>query len=101
MIRNKDEEKEIDLPSEDDENVGDGAPTKKREKRRKSKEERIAERKVVFWTLVIVVAITIGFWLVPRVRSIFDGEPVSIGGEKPIETKIKDKEDNNYVEITL
>ena len=92
---------DIEIPSEDDENVGDGVP--KRKKRKKSKEERAAERKVVFWTLIIILAITVGFWLVPRIGSVLRGEPMIIETEnknqtKPIPEKSKSK---NYVEITL
>jgi len=105
MMKNKEEETDIDIPSGDDENVGDGSSIKKREKRRKSKEERIAERKVIFWTLLIIVAITFGFWFVPRVRSIINGEPISTGQDKEKDNKskidVKNKQDNNYVEITL
>lgn len=63
------EELEIDLPNEEDENVGDGAPKIKKEKRKKSKEEKQRERQVVFWTLVIVMVITFLFWLVPVIRN--------------------------------
>jgi hypothetical protein len=103
MARAEDEEKDIEIPSDEDENFGEGAPRKKREKRRKSKEERMAERRVIFWTLVIVLLITLGFWLVPRVGDLISGKPVEIktdsndknvpGVDKPAKT--------NYKEITL
>ena len=75
MARNEDEEKDIEIPGEEDENVGEEAPKKKKEKRRKSKEEKIAERRVIFWTMLIIVVVTLGFWLVPKVGGIFKGEP--------------------------
>ena len=67
------------------------------------KEERIAERRVVFWTLVVVLVITLGFWLVPKIGSILKGEPVWLETEKINETKpsVEKINSNNYVEITL
>ena len=63
------EEQIIDLPGDDDENVGNGVPKKKKEKKIKSKIERQAERKVVFWTLLIVLIVTLLFWLIPVIKS--------------------------------
>ncbi len=101
MTKIKEQDMDIEIPSEDDENVGDGVPKKK--KRKKSKEERAAERKVVFWSLIIILVITIGFWLAPKIGSILRGEPMIIETEnkdqaKPTPEKSKSK---NYVEITL
>lgn len=103
MARNEDEEKDIEIPSDEDENVGDGQPRKKREKRRKSKEEKIAERRVIFWTLLVILAITFGFWLMPRVGSIFRGEPILLENENKSQVKPapEKSESKNYVEITL
>ena len=99
----REEEKDIEIPGEDDENVGEGAPKKKREKRKKSKEERAAERKVVFWTLVVVLLITLGFWLMPTIRGWFSGEQVKIPSVNKTETKPEETkpENKNYMEITL
>ncbi len=101
MRRIEEEEKDIEIPSEEDENVGGDAPKKK--KRRKSREERIAERKVVFWTLLIVLIITVGFWLVPKIGSIFRGEPIVVDTENKNQTKPtqEKKENSKYMEITL
>lgn len=105
MSRNDDEEKDIELPGDDDENVGDGSPKKKREKKRKSKEERIAERKVIFWTLIIILTITLGFWLMPRIGSFFRSEPEIIeNSEKKQDEKNQAPEkskNEKYIEITL
>lgn len=101
MRRIDEEENDIDIPNEDDENVGEEAPKKK--KRKKSREERIAERKVVFWTLLIVLIITIGFWLVPIIGGIFRGEPkeVEINSSSEMKTTPEKKENSKYMEITL
>lgn len=103
MAKIEEEEKDIEIPTEEDENVGDGMP-KKKAKRKKSKEERVAERRVIFWTLLVVMVITLGFWLAPKIKGIFRGEPVEMkiddGREKtPGENKTEEKK--NYVEITL
>ena len=102
MAKIEEEEKDIEIPNEDDENVGECAP-KKKAKRKKSKEERIAERRVIFWTLVVILLVTVSFWLTPIVKSIFRGEPVEMelddGRQKaPVENKT---ERTNYTEITL
>ena len=101
MRRIDEEENDIEIPNEDDENVGDEAPKKK--KRKKSREERIAERKVIFWTLLIVLIVTVGFWLVPIVGNIFQGEPVEveINNSSEMKTPQEKKENSKYVEITL
>lgn len=94
----KDLEDELELPSDEDENVGDGVP-KKKIKRKKSKEERAAERKVVFWTLIIVLGATVGFWLWPKVRDFSLGVPVF-----KIESPMEDNPSSgwkNYVEYKL
>lgn len=72
-----DEERVLELPGEDDENVGDGVP-KKKVKRKKSKEERAADRRVVFWTLLIVIGITLSFWLWPKIQSLRSGVNIDI-----------------------
>lgn len=101
MARNEDED--IEIPSGEDENVGDGSPKVKRERRRKSKEERVVERRVIFWTLLVILIITLGFWLVPRIGSIFRGEPIIIENENKDQAKpaIEKPASKNYVEITL
>lgn len=62
------EELDIELPGEEDENVGDGIPKKKKEKKKKSKEERRAERRVIFWTFLIIIVVTVLFWLIPSIQ---------------------------------
>ena len=102
-LENIDEEREIDIPGDADENVGEGAP-KKKAKRKKSKEERAAERKIVFWTLLIVVLVTLIFWFIPVIGKIKMGLPVFEQKEKGVMQEIKTPEKNeskNYVEITL
>jgi len=103
MARNEDEEKNIEIPGEDDENVGDESPKVKRERRRKSKEERVVERRVIFWTLLVILVITLGFWLVPKIGGILKGEPVIMENENKDQAKpaIEKPASKNYVEITL
>lgn len=36
---------------------------KRKEKKRKSKEEKTRDRKVVFWVMLIVILVTVGFWM--------------------------------------
>lgn len=62
------DDKDFDLPGDDDENVGDGAPKKRKEKRKKTSEERLAERKTIFWTLLVVLIVTLLFWLIPVMK---------------------------------
>lgn len=97
------EDEEVEVPGESDENVGDEGTVRKREKKRKSKEERIAERRVVFWTLLIVLVITLGFWLAPKIGSLMRGEPVFIETENKSDLKpsVEKQEKKNYMEITL
>lgn len=101
MAKINDEELDIEIPGEDDENVGEGTPKKK--KRKKSKEERIAERKVVFWSLLIILLITIGFWMMPKIKSFFKGESIPFEESKKnqVNPKQEKTESKNYVEITL
>jgi len=100
MARNEDED--IEIPSENDENVGNGSPVKKRDKRKRSKEDRVAERKVVFWTLIIILMITLGFWLAPKIGGILKGEPVNIeNGNNQAKPAIEKPENKNYREIIL
>lgn len=100
---NTEEEKDIEIPGEEDENVGSEVPPKKKEKRRKTKEEKIAERKVIFWTFLVILAISIFFWLMPQVKLILQGKWPEIKTEKEeIEKTTKPKGVNkNYVEIVL
>lgn len=107
MARTKDEENDIEIPSDGDENLGGEELIKKRQKKRKSKEEIKAERKVIFWTLLVIIIITLGFWLMPKIGSWMNGEPLkfdfpidrnSENGEKPQPTKTEKK---NYIEVTL
>ena len=86
------------MPGDEDENVGN--LPKKKVKRKKSKEEREADRKVVFWTLLIVLFITIFFWLWPKIKSIKLGLPSFDQGVVEEDGKPK-KEWKNYVEYSL
>mgnify|MGYP001233828154 CR=1 FL=1 len=103
MAKIDEEEKDIEIPGEEDENVGDEEPKKKKEKKRKSKEERLAERKTVFWTLLVVIAITLGFWLFPKIKGILNGGLPKNEPSEKIETEKTEQKSGpkNYVEITL
>lgn len=89
---------ELELPMDEDENVGDGVPKKKRVKRKKTKEERSAERKVVFWVFFIIVGTTMGFWLWPKLKGFTNGFPTNSSDSKIEETESRWK---NYVEYKL
>jgi len=93
----KDLDAELELPMDEDENVGDGLG-KKRSRRKRSKEERVAERRVVFWTFLIIVGATIFFWLWPRLRGEKMITPSSGGSQKIDSPKSGWK---NYVEYKL
>jgi len=93
----EDEEKDIEIPGDDDENVGAGTPKKKKEKKKKSKEQRIKERKSVFWTLMILVIITLVFWLMPRIIE-FKSGIVNSNSDNSIKMKMPKIEWKNYVE---
>lgn len=101
MAKIDEDEKDIEIPNETDENVGDGVIKKK--KRKKTKEERIAERKVIFWTFLVIIFITLGFWLMPKISSLIKGEPVVFESneKEKIKPSIEKPEKKNYVEITL
>jgi len=101
MTKNLDEEKDIRIPDEDDENVGTDVPKKK--KRHKSKEERVTERKVIFWTMIAILIVTLGFWLVPKMGQMFQGNWSKFEKKSDVETQQKEqkKEVKNYVEIIL
>jgi len=94
----KDVDAVLELPMEEDENIGDGAP-KKRLKRKKTKEERAAERKVIFWTFFIIFGTTIFFWLWPKLEGIKFGLP-SFSSPKQDSGNPKN-EWKNYVEYKL
>lgn len=105
-----DEDNDIEIPGDGDENVGDGSVVKKKVKRRKSKEERVAERKVVFWTLIVVLVATLGFWIVPKIGDLFQNgwkrnEPSEVimesSSKKTDEKTEKESGRKNYVEIIL
>lgn len=72
-----DEERLLEVPADEDENVGDGVP-KKKIKRKKSKEEREADRKVVLWTLIVVLGVTMFFWLWPKIQGWRNGVNVDL-----------------------
>lgn len=107
MPRTNDEENDVEIPSDEDENLEGGQPTKKKQKKRKSKEELKAERKVIFWTFIVILIITFGFWIAPKVGSWMNGQPLNFdfkidsngkNGEKPLPTKTEKK---NYIEVVL
>ena len=98
MINMNDEERLLEVPQDEDENTEE-VPGKNRVKRKKSKEERMADRKIVFWTLLIVLGITMFFWIWPKLKEIKFGLPgfkigVPKGGMPKPEWK-------NYVEYKL
>ncbi len=98
----KDTERTIDVPTEDDENVGD--LPKKKIKKKKTKEERDADRKAVFWTLLVVLAITLFFWIWPKMKDFEFGFPGFGGnsfGEEMLETDEPKTEIKNYIEYKL
>jgi len=91
-----DDERLLEVPSDEDENVGD-APEKRKLKRRKSKEERAADRKVVFWTLLIILGVTGFFWMWPKMKQFqFEWPKFKIGFPE-----ISKPEWKNYVEYKL
>lgn len=100
-ISMKDLDTELELPMDEDENTGDGAP-KKRVKRKKTKEERAVERKIVFWTFILIVGVTIFFWLWPKVRDVKFGLP-SINSSTPNSPDVEMPKSGwkNYVEYKL
>lgn len=107
MPRTDDEERDVEIPSDDDENLNGEQPAKKKQKKRKSKEELKAERKVIFWTFIVILFITFGFWLMPKVSSWMNGQPFDFdfkidkngrNEEKPLPTKTEKK---NYIEVVL
>jgi hypothetical protein len=95
------EEFNIDLPGDDDENIGEGSPKKKKEKKRKSSEERKAERRVVFLTLIVVTVVTFAFWLIPIIKTgTFEFPAIEIG--KPdIKVNLPNPEWKGYMEYEL
>ena len=103
----KDNERTLEVPTDDDENVGD--IPKKKIKKKKTKEEREADRKVVFWTLLVVLLVTMFFWLLPKIKDFKLGWPSFKTGEEdsvddvPIEdgSRKPDKELRNYIEYKL
>lgn len=90
---------DIEIPGDDDENVGDGVPKKKKEKRGKTKEEKRAERKVVGLTLLFMVLVTLVFWLWPIIRE-GKWKSFQIKLTKPTVTMPK-PEWKNYIEYKL
>ncbi|HOX96512.1 MAG TPA: hypothetical protein PLI45_03985 [Candidatus Woesebacteria bacterium] len=100
----EDEEKDIEIPSDEDENVGEDGLIKKKHKRKKTKEEKIAERKTIFWTLLIILVATLIFWLLPIIKGTNKKSSVPESQAKTEEKKNSPSEKSerkNYVEITL
>lgn len=96
-MTNMKEERLLEVPTEEDESVGD-LPVKK-QKKRKSKEEREADRKVIFWTMVVIIGITLFFWAWPRIREFKFGLPEIGSGSSKTETSKPEKK--NYIEYKL
>ena len=68
----------------------------KKEKKKKSPEEKEKDRKVVFWVLLIVVAMTVAFWLKALISSGgFGTQSVKI---EDSETDDELREDNEPIE---
>lgn len=63
----KQEEIEVQIPTEENENVGAVEP-KKKQKKRKSKEERVKDRKVVAVFLVVTLIVSLIFYWLPRIK---------------------------------
>lgn len=72
----------------DEDEIDGGEVVKKKEKKRKSKEEKSRDRKVVFWILILVVLMTLVFWL----KAMMSGEGTKI-------QKIEDSKNQNVDEI--
>lgn len=56
-------EDDLELRYDADTNESDSDIVRKKEKKGKSKEQKTKERRVIFWTLIVVVMITAAFWL--------------------------------------
>lgn len=89
---------ELDLPMDEDENIEDEFP-KKRGKRRKTKEERSADRRVVLWTLLFVLGVTLVFWMWPKIKG-FKFEVSKSWVDTSIE-EVPKSEWKNYMEYKL
>lgn len=93
-----DEERLLEAPQDEDESVGE-VFGKNRTRRKKSKGERSADRSVVFWTLLLILGITMFFWIWPKLKEFKFGLPTfkigvpQMGVPKP--------EWKNYVEYKL
>jgi hypothetical protein len=97
------QEKEMKTLNEGDEYQTDGELVVKREKKKKSREERIKERRTVFWTLFVIMLITLGFWLVPKMGSLFNGK-INFFEKKngnQVTPEKEKSEKKNYIEIIL
>ncbi len=93
----KDDERLLEVPTDEDENVGN--VPKKKIRKKKSKEERVADRKVVFWTFLFVLGITIFFWIWPLIKEPKFNFP---NFEKTVQGEEKSKpEKKNYIEYKL
>ena len=92
-----DGERLLEVPSDEDDNTGDHPG--KRAKRKKTKEERSADRKIVFWTLLFVLGMTFFFWMWPRMKDFRFGLPEFKSGVPKIE--MPKPEWKNYVEYKL
>ncbi|KKT30549.1 MAG: hypothetical protein UW41_C0001G0012 [Candidatus Collierbacteria bacterium GW2011_GWC2_44_18] len=92
-----DEERLLEVPSDEDDNMGDHPG--KRTKHRKTKEERSTDRKVVMWTLLFVMGMTLVFWLWPKIKNYkFDLPALRVGEPKVV---IPKSEWKNYIEYKL
>ena len=85
------------VPGEDDENVGGDAPKKK-----KSKEERDADRKVIFWFLVFMILIGIAFYLYSHLGSNFLGDlKINSKGDSGAGVKLNAPKWKGYTEVNF
>lgn len=90
-VMNKQEDIESQLPTDEDENVGAVEP-KKKQKKRKSKEERIKNRKVVAIFFVIMLIISLVFYMLPK----FKGETKNGFGNKNENRNLDQEKDSGF-----
>lgn len=88
-------EDDLELRYDTDSNESDTDLPRKKEKKGKSKEQKSKERRVIFWTLFVVVLITAAFWLL----SILKSDKVFFGDDSGIVEEKVEKE--NYVKYDI
>lgn len=85
IVNDMSEEEQDDLES----------TVKKKEKKRKSREEKTRDRKVVFWVMLIVILMTVGFWL----KAVLGGKEVKIQKIETVPVGRQDSKNQNDEEI--